>query len=145
MSAGAVGATDMSPNNIKNITSSSIQVNDDSITGKDSIGAKFISSTGNITDNIVNKSIKVADNVLGPALDKTSDALFGNMTEIPFSEAAPKLTKEIKENAEFLRKAANDPEIRAALTEYGVAFGAGVVCLVLLVDLIDAVAKMRQG
>jgi TRAP-type C4-dicarboxylate transport system permease small subunit len=28
---------------------------------------------------------------------------------------------------------------------YGVAFGAGVVCLVLLVDLIDAVAKMRQG
>jgi TRAP-type C4-dicarboxylate transport system permease small subunit len=28
---------------------------------------------------------------------------------------------------------------------YGVAFGAAVVCLVLLVDLIDAVAKMRQG
>jgi TRAP-type C4-dicarboxylate transport system permease small subunit len=28
---------------------------------------------------------------------------------------------------------------------YGVAFGAGVVCLVLLVDLIDAVAKMREG
>ena len=28
---------------------------------------------------------------------------------------------------------------------YGVAIGAGVVCLVLLVDLIEAVAKMRQG
>jgi TRAP-type C4-dicarboxylate transport system permease small subunit len=28
---------------------------------------------------------------------------------------------------------------------YGVAFGAGAVCLVLLVDLIDAVAKMREG
>jgi len=27
---------------------------------------------------------------------------------------------------------------------YGVALGAGVVCLVLLVDLIDAIAKMRE-
>lgn len=95
---------------------------DDSITGDDTAGATLIG----IADKAASAVASAADDVLGPALDEASDAVFGDMTEKPFSEAAPQLTAELQENAEFLKNAASDPKVRAALHEYGEALGDAV-------------------
>lgn len=95
---------------------------DDSITGDDTAGAKLIDIAGKAASAVAS----AADDVLGPALDQASDAVFGDLTEKPFSEAAPQLTAELQENAEFLKNAASDPKVRAALREYGEALGEAV-------------------
>jgi len=95
---------------------------DDSITGDDTAGAKLLDFAGKAATTVMG----AADDVLGPALDEASDAVFGDMTEKPFSEAAPQLTAELQENAKFLKNAASDPKVRAALREYGEALGEAV-------------------
>jgi hypothetical protein len=94
----------------------------DDITGENTLGAKVI----NLAEKTATTVAGLADDLLGPALDSASDAVFGNKTEIPFSEAAPKLTNELVENATFLKNAASDPKVRAALQEYGEALGDAV-------------------
>ena len=102
----------------------------DSITGENTVGTKLIDFSGRVASSVVG----AADKVLGPALDNASDAIFGDMTEKPFSEVAPQLTKEIKENATFIKNAASDPNVRAALKEYGQALGEAV-------DIASKIAK----
>lgn len=111
---------------------------DDSITGKDTTGAKLVDLAGKATTT----AIGLADDVLGPALDQVSDAMFGDMAEKPFSEVAPQLTEELQENAEFIKNVASDPKVIAALNESGEAVGDAVnTALVIAKPVVDKAVK----
>jgi len=91
-----------------------VEVNDTSLTGENSNGAKLIQ----FVEGTANKIAGTIDPYVGPILEKASNALLGDMPDKPFSDAAPQITEELKKNTEFLKNAMNDPNVKEALQEF---------------------------